>query len=143
MRIQIGTGAITDISTYGFYLAKSPGELGCDVKESNIVTTDFPEESGQRFYISTAPAKKSFDYTISLLYYEKSLNTANAKITSFYESLLGKQITIYDDQKKKKVVGYMKSYKAGEFYRNEVDAILFDLTFFVPRPQDCDFNLTT
>ena len=141
MRIQIGTGAITDISTYGFHLAKSPSELAPDIKESNIVTTDFPEESGVRFYVPTAPTKKSFDYPISLVYYEKSLNTANARITAFCESLLGKQITIYNDDKKVKVVGYAKSYKAGEFYRNEIDVIIFDITFFIPRPQDCDFNI--
>lgn len=257
MRIQIGTGTITDISTYGFYLVKSPSELGCDVKESNIVTADFPEESGQRLYIPAVPSKKSFDYTISLIYFDKSAgrnlivgsnidvtkqatdasfycwlplsipleigktyilssdihtgdfetpnlsdgvgnysngqpiafntpftalyasrsiriyhtntmqigrisnlklesgnhvngwslapedSTNNSKINSFYESLLGKQVTIYNDDKKVKVVGYAKQYKAGEFHRNEVDAIIFDLTFFIPRPQDCDFNLIT
>lgn len=141
MRIQIGTGAITNISIYGFYLAKSPSELACDVKESNIVTTDFPEESGVRLYIPASPSKKPFDYPISLVYYEKSLNTANARIATFYESLIGKQITIYNDDKKVKVVGYAKSYKAGEFYRNEIDVIIFDITFFIPRPQDCDFNI--
>ena len=141
MRIQIGDGDITDIATLGFFLAKSPSELACNVKGSNIITADFPEEDGEAFYIPTAPKLNSFDYTISLIFFDGSLNSANQKITGFYNSLLGQKVTVYNDFKQVKVVGYVKSYKSGEFYRKEKDVVIFDLTFYVPDPTLCDFCL--
>lgn len=141
MRIKIGDdGATYGIDYYGFYLVKSPSTLGCDVKESNIVSVDFPEMDGDAFYIPSSPSKKSFSYPISLVFFDNSLNSGNKKISDFYNSLLGKKITIFNDYKGVKIVGYVKSYKDGEFYREERDVILFDLEFYVPRPQDCDFN---
>jgi hypothetical protein len=135
--IAIEDGEEVDLSTFGFHLMKSPSLLGYDIKENSILTTDFPEENGSRFYILPTPPKKSFDYQISLLYFENSLYTANAKIVDFCESIFGKKITIRNYYKGVLVVGYVKTYTAGEFYRNAVDAISFDLSFFVPRPQDC------
>ena len=140
MRIKIADNPTYSIDYYGFYLAKSPSELGCDVKESNIVTTDFPESDGDAAYIPSTVSKKSFDYTISLIFFDNNLNTANKKISEFYNSLLGKKVTLFNDYKGVKIVGYVKSYKAGEFYRNEKDVVVFDLTFFVPKPGECDFD---
>jgi len=139
MRIKIADNPTYSIDYYGFYLAKSPSELGCDVKESNIVTTDFPESDGDAAYIPSTVSKKSFDYTISLIFFDNNLNTANKKISEFYNSLLGKKVTLFNDYKGVKIVGYVKSYKAGEFYRNEKDVVVFDLAFFVPKPSECDF----
>jgi hypothetical protein len=141
MRIQIGTGTIYDISHYGFFLGKSPSEFVCNPKESNFVTTDFPENDGVDIYIPQVPSKKEFDYPITLIYFNNSLNTANGAITSFCNSLVGNKITIYNDHKKVKVVGYFKSQKTAEFYRQETDVITFELVFFIPKPQDCDFSI--
>lgn len=140
MRIKIADNPTYGIDTYGFFLAKSPNEVCFDPKDSNIVITDFPENDGDSFYVPSFVARKSFDYTISLIFFDNTLNSANKKISSFYNSLLGKQVVIYNDYKGVKVTGYIKSYKAGEFYRDEKDLVLFDLTFYIPRPQDCDFE---
>lgn len=142
MRIKIGDGAIYDIAHYGFYLGKSPSELGCEPKESNMIITDFPEEDGVDVYVPPVVAKKEFDYPITLIYFNESIDTANAAITSFYNSIYGKKITIYNDYKKVMVVGYVKSFKNAEFYRSEKDVVTFELTFLIPKPQDCNFNLT-
>ena len=141
MSIKIGSGAVYDIGHYDFHLGKSPSELGCDIKESNFVITDFPEEDGVDVYIPIAPSKKEFDYPITLIYFTESIDNANAAITSFYNALQGKKITIYNYFKRVMIVGYVKAYKNVEFYRQEKDVVTFELTFFIPKPQDCNFNL--
>lgn len=141
MRIQIASGIITDIGSYGFYLGKSPSILAPDIKENNFVITDFPEDDGETVYVPTTPKKKSFDYPITLIYFTGSLNAANTAINNFYESLVGKLITIYNDYKKVMVKGYVKSYKEAEFYRKEKDVVTFEIVFYIPKPQDCNFKL--
>ena len=141
MRIQIADGVINDIGIYGFYLGKSPSVLAPDIKENNFVITDFPEEDGETVYIPATPKKKSFDYSITLIYFTGSLNAANTAINNFYESLVGKLITIYNDYKKVMVKGYVKSYKEAEFYRKEKDVVTFEIVFYIPKPQDCNFKL--
>ena len=141
MRIQIGSGTVQDISFYGFFLGKTPSMLGCDIKESNIIITDFPEISGSTVYIPPTPALKSFDYPITFIYFSDSIDSANQVISDFYNSMLGEVITIYNDFKKVMVKGYAKSYKEGEFYRSEKDIVIFDIVFFIPKPQDCNFDL--
>lgn len=140
MRIQIADGAIKDIGVYGFYLGKSPDILATDIKDSNFVITDFPDEDGDSVYTPEVQKKKSFDYPITLIYFSKDINTANAVINGFYELLVGKLITIYNDYKKVIVSGYVKAYKDVSFYRKEKDVVVFDLVFYIPKPQDCTFN---
>ena len=142
MRIKIGAGTPIDIVSLGFHFIGSPSELAANVKESSIVTTDFPEEDGVEAYVSPIPSKKEFDYPISFLYFSDNLNDANGKIHDFYESLLGRKITIYNDYKKVMVVGYAKSYKNGSFYRNEKDVVEFEINFLIPKPSACNFNYT-
>jgi len=143
MRIQIEQGDIVDIIDYGFYLGKSPNTIVCDLKDSNFVTTDFPENDGDTLFVKPIPTKKAFEYPITFIYVSTEINTANQVISNFYNSLLGKKVTIYNDYKKVKVVGYVKSFKGADFYRDEQDIITFEVTFYVPKPQECDFNLST
>lgn len=140
MRIQIGENAIVDIGTYGFYLGKSPDTLAPDIKDSNFVITDFPDEDGDSVYIPTVQKKKSFDYPITFIYFSSDIDAANSVINNFYESLVGKLVTIYNDYKKVTVKGYVKSYKDVSFYRQEKDVVVFELIFYIPKPQDCIFN---
>lgn len=132
MRIKIGDGAITDIATLGFELIKSQENYGSNIKSSNIVVTDFPEEHGSRVYIPSLPKKEAFDYTIKLAYYSEN-NDAATKIDAFIESLLGKDITIYNDYKKVQLTGKYKSYKDDGTYEGTKVA-LFDITFFIYNP---------
>jgi len=132
MRIKIGNGAVTDISTLGFELIKSPESYGSTIKDSNIIVTDFPEEHGSRVYIPAAPKKASFDYTIKLGYYSES-NDAATKIDAFIESLMGKDVVIYNDYKKVQLTGKYKSYKDDGTYEGTKVA-LFDVTFLISNP---------
>ena len=132
MRLKIGDGAIFDISTKGFELIKSPENYGSSVKDSNIVITDFPEEHGSRVYIPPAPKKAAFDYTIKLGYYSEN-DDAATKIDTFIESLLGKDVVIYNDYKKVQLTGKYKSYKDGGTYEGTKVA-LFDVTFLIYNP---------
>lgn len=143
MRIQVGSDAAYDIATKRLYLIKSPSNMGADMKENNIFIRDYPEKDGDDVYVNTTPKLKSFDYEITFAYYDGenpgTLNQANTYIAGFYSSLLGKQITIYNDYKKQKIVGYVKSYKEGEFYRTSKDIAIFTVTFYVPKPSLCNF----
>lgn len=143
MRIKIADGATIDIGTLGFYLGKSPSELSANIKESNFVVTDFPDEDGEDVYVPSTPKTKSFDYPVTLIYVSNDINVANTVIKNFYDSLVGKLIIIYNDYKKVMVKGYAKSYKSAEFYRNEKDVIVFEIVFYIPKPQDCNFDYST
>lgn len=132
MRLKIGDGAIFDIATLGFELIKSPANYGSTIKDSNIVVTDFPEEHGSRVYIPVAPKKAAFDYTIKLGYYSESGDAAT-KIDTFIESLLGKDVIIYNDYKKVQLTGKYKSYKDDGTYEGTKVA-LFDVTFLIYNP---------
>lgn len=138
MRFKIGDGAIFDISTLGFELIKSPENYGSNVKDSNIVITDFPEEHGSRVYIPPAPKKAAFDYTIKLGYYSENGDAAT-KIDTFIESLLGKDVVIYNDYKKVQLTGKYKSYKDGGTYEGTKVA-LFDVTFLIYNPNTIVFS---
>lgn len=148
MRIQVGNATAYDISSKRLHLIKSPSNMGADIKDNNFFVKDYPEKDGDDVYVNTTPKLKSFDYEITFAYYDgensdstnpKTINQANAYITEFYNSLLGKQITIYNDYKKQKIVGYVKAYKNGEFYRNSKDIVIFSVTFYVPKPSLCNF----
>jgi hypothetical protein len=134
MRMKIGDGAVTDISTLGFELIKSPESYGSTIKDSNIIVTDFPEEHGSRVYIPAEPKKATFDYTIKLGYYSESGDAA-AKINAFIESLIGKDVVIYNDYKKVQLTGKYKSYKDDGTYEGTKVA-LFDVTFLINNPDE-------
>ena len=137
--LQIGLDPIIDLSIFGFYLVKSDDLLAANVKDTNIVITDFPDEHGVVAYVPPTPKLAPFDYTISLICYGE-LYTSNQKITQFYASLLGKRIIIYNNFKGVSLSGYAKGYKAGTFYRSEKDVVIFDIIFYIDKPQDCNFN---
>lgn len=132
MRIKIGEGAIIDIASLGFELIKSPENYGASIKGSNIVVTDFPEEHGSRVFIPTAPKKEAFDYTVKLGCYSES-GDAPTRINAFIESMLGKDVVIYNDYKGIQLTGKYKSYRDGGTYEGTRVA-LFDVTFFIYNP---------
>lgn len=134
MRLQIGDDApILDISTWKLELIKSPQQYGGNIKSSNIITTDFPEEDGVEVYIPATPKIEAVDYTVTLAFYSETKNQASLFIREFVNSLMGKKIVIYNDYKKVKLEGYFKDYKDGEFY-GDTKVVLFDITFLIPKP---------
>ena len=140
MRIKIGSADAVDISTWKLHLIKSPSVMAADVKENNVVTKNYPENDGEDFYINPTPKLSAFDYEVTFAFYDGNLNTANSNIYALYSSMLGKTVTIYNDYKGQKMVGYVKSYKEGEFYRNTQDIVVFSITFRVPKPSLCNFS---
>lgn len=134
MRLKIGTDPIRDIPYWGLELIKSPQQFGNNVKDSNIVSVDFPEMDGDVFYIPPSPKVKSFDYTVTFAFVGESENQASQKISQFCDLLEGKKTVIYNDYKKVQLEGYYKSYKDGEFYK-DTKVVLFDVTFYIPEPQ--------
>ena len=78
-----------------------------------MLLQEFPEEHGERYFPSTK--YKACDYFITLGYYlEKTAENdcipySNYDMNTFIDSLQDSQITIYNNLKKNKIVGYLKS----------------------------------
>ena len=149
MRIKIGSADAVDISTWKLHLIKSPSIMGADIKENNVVTKDYPEKDGEYYYINPTPKLSAFDYEVTFAYHEDgiteplNLKKANHYITTFYNAMLGKKLTIYNDYKKQTMVDcYVKFYKEGEFYRDTKDIVIFSVIFRIPNPAVCVFSVT-
>ena len=153
MRIKIGTAEPVDITTWKLHLIKSPSVMAADIKENNVVIKDYPENNGEDYYINPTPKLSAFDYEVTFAYHEEGitnsldLKKANYYITTFYNAMLGKKITIYNDYKKQTMVDcYVKSYKEGEFYRGKFslsrDIVIFSVTFRIPNHASCVFSVT-
>ena len=111
---------------------------------------EYPELHGEILYPYTT--FKSFDYVVSFIYVG-SLLEANAKIKELFDSLyvpvLGredllraKQVTVFNDYKGVKIVGYPTSSKFSEYiWQEETGVIRFDFSLKVAKPQLCDFNM--
>jgi len=134
MRLKIGADSIRDISYWDLELIKSPQSYGHEIKDTNIVKTDFPEMDGDVFYIPPTPKISSFDYTVTFAFYGTTKDQAAIKISQFCNLLKGKKAIIYNDYKKVQLEGYFKSYKDGEFYKGS-QVVVFDVTFYIPEPQ--------
>lgn len=131
MTIQIGDGTERDLSYYNMELISSPQAFGGEIKSSNIVKTDFPEEDGDVVYIPIAPKVVSFDYKIKLAFIAQSGQTPAQKIMEFMGQILGKKITVKNLHKGVKIEGYPTKYADAEFTPDKRVAI-FDLTIYVP-----------
>lgn len=135
MRLKVGTDSIRDISYWDLELIRSPQNYGNDIKDSNIVSVDFPEMDGDVFFIPPSPKMKSFDYTVTFGFVGDTEGQAAQKISQFCSFLKGKKTIIYNDYKKVQLEGYYKTYKDGEFYK-DTKVVLFDVTFYIPQPQN-------
>lgn len=132
MRLKIGDEAVFDIDDIDLVLMKSPEKYGSNIKDNNIVTTDFPEEHGTRVYMPPEPKKAAFDYTIKFGYYSQAGN-ASEKISAFVDSLIGEDVVIYNDYKGVQLIGKYKTYKDDGIYEGTKVA-LFDVTFLIYDP---------
>lgn len=144
--IQIDTANPINVYTaYGFSLLSSSNINGFEPKEA--FTYEFAEENGER-YIPSAKYK-AFDYNIELGYYEEkegacTLPYNNYTVNTFIAALQGKKITIYNNLKKNKIVGYLKSVDTTNIERLSTsslkDLCIFRLVFRVNDPSLCDLN---
>lgn len=134
MRMKIGNEAVFNLQDKGFHLIKSPERYANDIKDSNIVVIDFPEEDGARVYMPKEVKVKALDYTIKLAYCNDA-GDAPKKISALIQSMIGKDITIYNDYKKVQLKGKYKSYKDEGTYEG-TKVVIFEITFLIPNPKD-------
>ena len=98
MRIKIGDDAIKNISTWNLELIKSPDNFGGKIKDSNIITTDFPEDDGEVIYMPSVPKQEAFDYTVTLAF-PSTTEKPSVKINAIVKEWIGKVIVDYNDFK--------------------------------------------
>ena len=132
MRIKIGDDAIKNISAWNLELIKSPDNFGGKIKDSNIITTDFPEDDGEVIYMPPTPKQEAFDYTVTLAFHSTT-QKPSVKINAFVKQLIGKVIVVYNDYKGVQLECRYKDYKGGELYKN-TNVATFDLVFRVSEP---------
>ena len=146
--IQIGTATPIDVEfTYNFHLKESSNINSFERKDA--FTQEFPEEHGERYFPSTK--YKACDYFITLGYYlEKTAENdcipySNYDMNTFITSLQDSQITIYNNLKKNKIVGYLKSVETikieREKYSSLKDLCEVKLTFRINNPDPLLCNL--
>lgn len=132
-------------TAYDLFLISSSNISGFEPKDA--FTYEFAEEHGERYIPSDK--YKAFNYHIELGYFvdranDSSLPYNNYNVNTFIESLQNKQITIYNNLKKNKIVGYLKSVDTTNIERltnsSLKDLCTFRLVFRVNNPSLCDLN---
>lgn len=131
MTIQVDGDSEKDISTYGMTLVSSPQAFGGEVKSSNIVKIDFPEEDGDVVYIPDVVKVVSFEYKVRLAFKQTASDNPATKILEFMDDVLGKKVIVKNKYKGVKIEGYPVKYSDVAFYQDKLVAT-FDLTIYVP-----------
>ncbi|WAX17102.1 hypothetical protein PF672P1_00044 [Parabacteroides phage PF672P1] len=146
VRIQID-GTIYDMQEdFGFHLMDSPNILVAPIRKYE--TEKYPERNGVVIYPYTT--YEAFDYEMKFLHFGDE-NTTNAAIVDFYSMLFtstsnydlkrAKEITVFNDYKNAKIVGYIQDFNGDEdLYEHGRDIFIFDLTLYVPDPSKCVFK---
>lgn len=152
VRLKIGDGTIQDTRELGLVYLDSDKRLGAEIK--GFETTAYPEEEGEHIIPKSVDA--AFDYKVKFFIQANSVDNANAKIAAFNASLYSKdagsdvktfkQVELYNDYKRHKIVGYpLPIAEATDFWRdpdNQVnDVVVVEWTIRVTKPSLCDFNI--
>lgn len=154
--MQIADGAIEDtFDKWGFIYMGADNRTEAPIKKRE--TTSYAEEAGE--HTDSRTIQDAFDHKVKFLIECPNLNlkNANAKIAAFNEALytqkkgsnirIYKQISIYDDYKRVKIVGLPSPItEPTELYRQQngrvMDCAQIELMIRVSDPTKCDFNLT-
>ena len=128
--IKIDDGLDRNLAYYGMEVVSSPEAFGVNIKKSNIIITDFPEEDGDVVYIPDNPSVESFDYKMELAVVTKIGESPAVKIADFVSAVMGKKITITNTLKRIKIDGYFSGYKDVRYYNDRVS--VFEVTIYVP-----------
>lgn len=161
-KIKIGDGAILDSRDRS---EDGDGLRGLVYLDSDKVTaapskefesTSYPEEEG--VHILPKTVDDSFEYKVKFFIQADTLESANAKITAFNESLYTqqsgsdvkeyKQVTFFNLYKRHKIVGYpLPISEATQFWRDKTnqvnDVVVVEWTIRVNKPSLCNFNDTS
>lgn len=149
-RIQIENGEIYDI-TEKFGLIYLNGDRRFSPPIKDFEESIYPEQSGSN--IIPEATNKAFEYKVEFFIKTDNITRANKKIAYFNASLYTKegdimtfkQITLYDDYKGVKIVGYPKPIEeATEFWRDKsgrvADVVCCEWVIKVNNPNLCDFE---
>ncbi len=170
VRVQFDSGDINEtLATYGLMYFTSDNRYAAPIKD--FEKTSYPEQSGENLYPVTTD--DAFDYEIEFFVgAESGIDNANYTITAFNalmyteESLeidtgeeedipaymptltkQFKQITLYNDVKGVKIVGYPSPLETANDYwydskGAESDKVTVTLKIRVSDPSLCDFNIS-
>lgn len=146
LRIQVGDGPIIQAEeAYGVYLTE--GDIRLPLPIRNYEVQEYPETTAVDIYPVTK--FEPFDYTVKLCCVAKGSDDVNSVIQQLQSLFLtpsggmmrANVISIYDDYRHTKMVGYYKSIASTEFGRTESESFLyFDLTIYVSDPSKCEIN---
>lgn len=150
VRLQIEDGEIHDtIDRYGLIYVNGSCRFAAPIKE--FEETIYPEQSGRN--ISPKTTDDSFDYEVEFFIKTDNLARVNTKIARFNSLLYTqngnvktfKQVTLYDDYKGVKIVGYPKPMQVPtKFWRDkngyQQDVVLCKFVIKVGNPSLCDFT---
>lgn len=156
--IKIGEGEMQETAKdWGMYYYKSDTLFAAPLKPQTVIS--FPEEEGE--HSLDKRVDDAFDYHVDFFVSTKGglspIANANAKIAAFNKALYTqqgdikqyKQITLYNDRKRAKIVGIpepVREVTDKDFYKDErgtADAVVVGLTIRVKKPSLCDFNYST
>lgn len=153
VRLQIGDGDIVDTAdNYDLVYVSADNRFDAPIKE--FERTSYPEEEGEHILAKTV--SDAFDYKVTwFIKADGSLENANAVIARFNSLLYTqegdiktfKQVILYNDYKKVKIVGTPSPIQeATEFWRDvrgrQHDVVCVEWIIRVSKPSLCDFNLT-
>lgn len=150
-RIKIGSDSIRDTRYFGLVYLDSDKPVGAPSK--GFESTQYPEEEGEHIIPKTVDA--AFDYKAKFFIQATSVKDANKRIDElnklFYTQEQGsdtkvyKQITLFNDYKRQKIVGYPQPIaEATDFWRdttNQVnDVVIVELNIRVNKPSLCEWT---
>lgn len=154
VRVQIpydssDSSTIVDTTTLGLVYLDSDKRVGPETK--GFEATTYPEEEGE--HISPKTVDDAFDYTVKFFVQASSVDSVNAKINTFNQSLYTvtngvktyKQVAFYNDYKRHLIVGYPYEIpEATEFWRDKTskvnDIAIVEWKIRVTKPSLCNFN---
>lgn len=155
VRMQIAGEAIVDTyEKWGFIYIGADNRTEAPIKKRE--TTSYAEEAGE--HVDPRTIQDVFDYKVKFLIEcpNRNLENANAKISTFNKALytqkagsdvrIYKDITLYDDYKRVKIVGLpLPITEPTALYRRQngevMDCAQVELTIHVSDPTLCDFNI--
>lgn len=150
-RIQIGEGEIYDtFERFGFVYLNGDKKFAAPIKD--FEETSYPEQAGVNILPKTTD--DTFEYKVVFFIQTNSITRANRKIADFNSALYTKEgdvktfkrVTLYDDYKGVKIVGYPRPVsEATDFWRDskgvQADVVCVEFNIKVDNPSLCDFDI--
>lgn len=149
IRLQIDE-EIEDMNQKGFYLSESDDIIAPELRDYDV--EEFPDKHGAK--IDPRATYKPFEYKMTFLLIGDE-NTVNQRAYQLWnrffepasdaegnEILRAKPITVFNDFKNVKLVGYVKGKPEVKKYKHDVIRDLYKVqyTVYVAKPNKCNFE---